>query len=84
VSLREIWEAVGGLQYGEAVGGLQYPAVSDAVRRTSARLETDRALEKKVQKALQNLETSDATSSRIFFIGYHEDPGIVRRAIGRI
>jgi hypothetical protein len=32
MSLREI---------GKAVGGLQYPAVSDAVRRTSARLETD-------------------------------------------
>ena len=38
MSLREI---------GEAVGGLQYPAVSDAVRRTSARLETDQALAKK-------------------------------------
>ena len=32
---------------GEAVGGLQYPAVSDAVRRTSARLKTDRALQKR-------------------------------------
>ena len=38
MSLREI---------GKAVGGLKYPAVSEAVRRTSARLETDRALEKK-------------------------------------
>jgi hypothetical protein len=38
MSLREI---------GEAVGGLQYPAVSDAVRRTSARLKTDRALGKR-------------------------------------
>jgi putative transposase len=38
MSLREI---------GEAVGGLKYPAVSEAVRRTSARLEADRALEKK-------------------------------------
>jgi chromosomal replication initiation ATPase DnaA len=37
MSLREI---------GQAVGSLKYPAVSDAVRRTSARLETDRTLEK--------------------------------------
>ena len=40
----------GGMSLGEigkAVGGLQYPAVSDAVRRTSARLKTDRALEKR-------------------------------------
>ena len=35
---------------GEAVGGLQYPAASDAVRRTSARLETDRALEKRFKR----------------------------------
>ena len=41
MSLREI---------GEAVGGLQYPAVSDAVRRTSARLETDGALGKKFKR----------------------------------
>jgi putative transposase len=41
MSLREI---------GEAVGGLQYPAVSDAVRRTSARLETDRALQKRFKR----------------------------------
>src|SRR6516225_3011794 len=31
---------------GEAVGGLRYPAVSDAVRRTSVRLERDQALHK--------------------------------------
>jgi chromosomal replication initiation ATPase DnaA len=31
---------------GEAVGGLQYPAVSEAVRRIWVRLERDRALEK--------------------------------------
>jgi REP element-mobilizing transposase RayT len=41
MSLREI---------GEAVGGLQYPAVSDAVRRTSARLEMDRALGKRFKR----------------------------------
>jgi hypothetical protein len=40
-SLREI---------GDAVGGLEYPAVSDAVRRTSARLETDRVLEKRFER----------------------------------
>jgi Arc/MetJ-type ribon-helix-helix transcriptional regulator len=55
MSLREI---------GEAVGGLQYPAVSDAVRRTSARLETDRALEKRFKKALQNLETETLDSTQ--------------------
>jgi hypothetical protein len=32
-------------EIGQAVRGLQYPAVSDAVRRISARLERDRALE---------------------------------------
>jgi hypothetical protein len=41
MSLREI---------GEAVGGLQYPAVSDAIRRTSARLKTDGALERKFKR----------------------------------
>jgi len=41
MSLREI---------GDAVGGLQYSAVSDAVRRTSARLEGDRALEKRFKR----------------------------------
>ena len=45
MSLREI---------GEAVGGLRYPAVSDAIRRTSARLETDGALERKF-KRLRNI-----------------------------
>jgi hypothetical protein len=38
------------LQIGDAVGGLRYLAVSDAVRRTSARLETDRALDKRIKK----------------------------------
>ena len=47
MSLREI---------GEAVGGLQYPAVSDAVRRTSARLETDRALEKRFKRLCKILK----------------------------
>jgi REP-associated tyrosine transposase len=35
---------------GHAAGGLQYPAVSDAVRRISSRLETDGALEKRFKK----------------------------------
>jgi hypothetical protein len=35
---------------GDAAGGLRYPAVSDAVRRISARLETDRALQKRFEK----------------------------------
>jgi chromosomal replication initiation ATPase DnaA len=47
MSLREI---------GEAVGGLQYPAVSDAVRRTSARLGTDRALEKRFRRLCKILK----------------------------
>jgi REP element-mobilizing transposase RayT len=37
-------------EIGDAVGGLRYPAVSDAVRRTSARLETDRALGKRLKR----------------------------------
>jgi hypothetical protein len=37
---------------GDAVGGFRYPAVSDAVRRTSPRLETDRALEKSFKRLL--------------------------------
>ena len=47
MSLREI---------GQSVGGLQYSAVSDAVRRTSARLETDRALEKKFRRLCKLLK----------------------------
>jgi putative transposase len=35
---------------GDAAGGLRYPAVSDAVRRISVRLETDRALGKAFKK----------------------------------
>ena len=34
-------------EIGEAVGGLAYPAVSDAVRRISARMKVDRALERR-------------------------------------
>jgi putative transposase len=41
---------------GQAMGGLRYPAVSDAVRRISARLATDRALEKKFKKVLKILK----------------------------
>jgi putative transposase len=47
MSLREI---------GEAVRGLQYPAVSDAIRRTSARLENDRGLGKKFNRLLKFLK----------------------------
>jgi len=52
MSLREI---------GEAVGGLQYPAVSDAVRRTSARLETDGALQRKFKRLRKsrNLDSAE-------------------------
>jgi hypothetical protein len=47
MSLREIRDAV---------GCLKYPAVSDAVRRTSARLETDRALGKTLKKVCRILK----------------------------
>jgi hypothetical protein len=47
MSLREI---------GEAAGGVQYPAVSDAVRRTSARLETDQALAKRFKRLCKILK----------------------------
>jgi putative transposase len=41
---------------GEAMGGLRYAAVSDAVRRISARLETDGALEKRYKKVCKILK----------------------------
>jgi putative transposase len=47
MSLREI---------GDAVGGVRYPAVSDAVRRASARLETDRALQKSLKRVCKSLK----------------------------
>jgi hypothetical protein len=47
MSLREI---------GEAVRGLQYSAVSDAIRRTSARFESNGALGKKFKKLCKNLK----------------------------
>jgi hypothetical protein len=47
MSLREV---------GEAVGDLRYPAVSDAVRRTSARLKTDGALEKRFKRLCKILK----------------------------
>ena len=43
-------------QIGDTVGGLRYPAVSDAVRRTSARLERDRALGNKLKKLCKILK----------------------------
>ncbi len=39
-------------QIGEAIGGLSYPAVSDAVRRTTKRLEKDRSLQKDLKRIL--------------------------------
>ncbi len=43
-------------QIGEAVGGVQYPAVSDTVRRISARMKTDRRLEKRFKSLLKILK----------------------------
>jgi hypothetical protein len=43
-------------EIGQVIGSLQYPAVSDAVRRTSARLETDRALEKRFRRLRRMLK----------------------------
>ena len=42
-------------QIGEAIGDLSYPAVSDAVRRTTARLEKDRSLQKRLKQVLHYL-----------------------------
>jgi hypothetical protein len=42
-------------EIGKEVGGLQYPAVSDVVRRISARLKTDRALQFKLNCTCQSL-----------------------------
>jgi chromosomal replication initiation ATPase DnaA len=42
-------------QIGEAIGDLSYPAVSDAVRRTTARLEKDRPLQKRLKQVLHYL-----------------------------
>jgi hypothetical protein len=41
---------------GETVGSLQDPAVSDAGRRSSARLETNRALEKSFERLCKILK----------------------------
>jgi putative transposase len=43
-------------EIGEAVGGLQYPAVSDAVRRISAGLKMDEALEKRFKRLCKILK----------------------------
>jgi hypothetical protein len=43
-------------EIGEAIGGLQYPAVSDAVHRTSERLKTDGALEKRFKRLCRILK----------------------------
>jgi chromosomal replication initiation ATPase DnaA len=42
-------------QIGEAIESLSYPAVSDAARRTTAHLERDRSLQKRLGRALRYL-----------------------------
>jgi putative transposase len=42
-------------QIGEAIGQLSYPAVSDAVRRTTRRLEKDRSLQRRLKRVLHYL-----------------------------
>jgi putative transposase len=42
-------------QIGEAIGELSYPAVSDAVRRTTGRLEKDRSLQKRLKRVIHCL-----------------------------
>jgi putative transposase len=42
-------------QIGEAIGDLSYPAVSDAVRRTTGRLEKDRSLQKRLKQVIHYL-----------------------------
>jgi putative transposase len=48
-------------QIGEAIGDLSYPAVSDAVRRITMRLEKDRSLQKRLKQVLCYLNLLDAT-----------------------
>jgi putative transposase len=42
-------------QIGEAIGDLSYPAVSDAIRRTTARLGRNHSLQKRLKRALRYL-----------------------------
>ena len=42
-------------QIGEAIRDLSYPAVSDAVRRITMRLEMDRSLQKRLKQVLRYL-----------------------------
>jgi hypothetical protein len=50
-------------QIGDVIGSLSYPAVSDAVRRTTARLERDDSLQKRLRRVLRPLNLLDATPS---------------------
>ncbi len=51
-------------QIGEAIGNLSYPAVSDGVRRTSARLRKDHSLQKRLKRVLHYLNLDSAEKSR--------------------
>jgi hypothetical protein len=42
-------------QFEDAIGGLSYPAVSDAVRRITERVQVDRPLQKRLKRALDYL-----------------------------
>jgi hypothetical protein len=42
-------------QFGDAIGGLSYPAVSDAVRRITERVQVDLPLQKRLKRALNYL-----------------------------
>jgi hypothetical protein len=42
-------------QIEEAIGNVSYPAVSDAVRRTTARLIKDHSLQKRLKRVLHYL-----------------------------
>jgi chromosomal replication initiation ATPase DnaA len=58
-------------QIGEGIGDLSYPAVSDAVRRTTARLEKDRSLQKRLKQVLYylNLDSAEKPSFSKVMIG---------------
>jgi putative transposase len=58
-------------QIGEAIGSLSYPAVSDAVRRTTAHLERDHSLQKRLKRVLRslNLDSDEKPSFSKVMIG---------------
>jgi chromosomal replication initiation ATPase DnaA len=51
-------------QIGEAIGSLSHPAVSDAVRRTTANSERNHSLQKCLRRAPRSLNLLDATLMR--------------------